>query len=65
LGKLQSTQPSEAYFIIQSLEDTRTITGDICEFDVAQGLTSALIANEISTNSKKIFHLFDSFEGLA
>ena len=38
--------------------------GDVCEFCVAQGETSALIANEISGCLEKILHLFDSFEGL-
>ena len=35
----------------------------MCEFGVAEGETSAVIANEIA-ESKKSFHLFDSFEGL-
>jgi len=63
LARLQGTPPSEAYFIIESLGNTRNVTGDICEFGVAQGLTSALIANEI-IDCNKNFHLFDSFEGL-
>jgi O-methyltransferase len=37
--------------------------GDICEFGVAQGATSALLAYEIKDTDKKIW-LFDSFEGL-
>lgn len=40
------------------------IDGDVCEFGVAQGITSQLIANEILNNESKILHLFDSFEGL-
>jgi len=63
LARLQGTPPSEAYFIIESLANTRMVTGDVCEFGVAQGLTSALIANEI-VKSNKVLHLFDSFEGL-
>ncbi len=39
------------------------LLGDVCEFGVAQGETSALIANEI-LHSSKMLHLFDSFEGL-
>ena len=35
--------------------------GDVCEFGVAQGETSALIGDEISENSK-ILHLFDSLQ---
>jgi O-methyltransferase len=61
---LLGTPPSEAYFIINSIEKTRNIDGDICEFGVAQGITSQLIANEIIDIKNKKLHLFDSFEGL-
>lgn len=64
LARLMGTPPSEAYFIVQALTDTKNIAGDVCEFGVAQGETSALIANEILSNSEKFFHLFDSFQGL-
>ncbi len=63
LARLLGTSPAEAYFIIQSLVKTKDINGSVCEFGVAQGETSALIANEI-LSSDKIFHLFDSFQGL-
>ena len=63
LARLLGTPPSEAYFIVQGLAKTRLVDGDVCEFGVAQGETSALIANEIA-DSNKILHLFDSFEGL-
>lgn len=63
LSRLLGTPPSEAYFIIDAIERTKTLEGDVCEFGVAQGETSALIANEIIP-TKKILHLFDSFEGL-
>jgi O-methyltransferase len=63
LIRLQGTTPSEAYYIIKGLYDTAHIVGDVCEFGVAQGETSLLIANEIAT-SRKVLHLFDSFEGL-
>jgi len=63
LARLSGTLPAEAYYIIHALEQSKTIEGDICEFGVAQGETSALIANEIAAGSKT-FHLFDSFEGL-
>ncbi len=39
------------------------LDGDVCEFGVAQGATSALIANEIRGTEKDLW-LFDSFEGL-
>lgn len=63
LARLLGTPPAEAYFIIEALAATNALEGDVCEFGVAQGETSALIANEIAT-SKKHLHLFDSFEGL-
>lgn len=63
LGQLLGTRPFEAYFIVRALADTRDVAGDVCEFGVAQGETSALIANEISDTQKRL-HLFDSFQGL-
>ena len=63
LIRLLGTAPSEAYFIIQALAKTRHLEGDVCEFGVAQGETSALIANEIRATNK-LLHLFDSFQGL-
>ena len=63
LARLLGTPPSEAYYIIESLSKTKSVDGDVCEFGVAQGETSTLIANEIVTSEKKL-HLFDSFKGL-
>ena len=63
LSRLRGTPPSEAYFIVHALAKCKDNSGDVCEFGVAQGATSALIANEIQS-SNKILHLFDSFEGL-
>lgn len=65
LKDLLGTPPSEAYFIINSLLKTRLIEGDVCEFGVAQGITSQLIANEILNDETKKIHLFDSFQGLS
>jgi O-methyltransferase len=64
IARGRGTRPPEAFEIIKALVQTRNIEGDICEFGVAQGETSALIANEIR-ETKKIFHLFDSFQGLS
>lgn len=64
LKDLLGTPPSEAYFIINSIAKTIMIDGDVCEFGVAQGITSQLIANEILNIETKKLHLFDSFEGL-
>src|SRR5262249_29138312 len=63
MARLRGPPPPEAYYIVVALAQTAGLAGDVCEFGVAQGETSALIANEI-TAGKKSFHLFDSFEGL-
>ena len=63
MQRLLGTPPSEAYFIVANLEKTKELDGDVCEFGVAQGETSSLIANEIFLTNKNL-HLFDSFEGL-
>ena len=63
LARLQGTTPGEAYCIVEALAKTSHIEGDVCEFGVAQGETSALIAAEIEGTGKR-FHLFDSFQGL-
>lgn len=63
LARLIGTQPSEAYFIVHALAKCKDVRGDVCEFGVAEGETSALIANEIKS-CNKMLHLFDSFEGL-
>lgn len=63
LARLIGTPPSEGYFIVEALSQCRQVKGDVCEFGVAQGATSALIANEIADGNKTL-HLFDSFEGL-
>lgn len=62
LGRLLGTPPSEAYFIVQALSKCKDVAGDVCEFGVAQGETSALIANEIALTGNKCLHLFDSFK---
>lgn len=64
LARLLGTPPSEAYFIVQALSKCKSLPGDVCEFGVAHGETSALIANEIAAFRYKRLHLFDSFEGL-
>lgn len=61
--RLQGTQFGEAYEIISALHKTSHMSGAVCEFGVAQGETSALIAHEIASDGRDL-HLFDSFEGL-
>jgi hypothetical protein len=63
LSRLIGTSVTEAYFIVQALAETSDVRGDVCEFGVAQGETSALIANEIRGRDK-VLHLYDSFAGL-
>ena len=65
IARLRGTPPTEAYHIVQGLWRSRHVPGDACEFGVAQGETSALIANELlRMGDAKALHLFDSFEGL-
>ena len=63
LPRLLGTSIPEAYFIARAIAATREVAGDVCEFGVAQGATSAFMANEI-LSSRKHLHLFDSFTGL-
>lgn len=64
LSDLIGTTVSEAIYVIKNLHDGLKVEGDICEFGVAQGATSKLIASEIMTLKDRRFWLFDSFEGL-
>lgn len=61
------TQAGEALYIVNALRLTRKINDSaICEFGVAQGQTSCLIANEmLESNDVRTLHLFDSFMGLS
>lgn len=63
IARLLGTQVSEAMYLLAFLHKSLKVGGDVCEFGVAQGATSALLANEIRTTRKNIW-LFDSFEGL-
>lgn len=63
LSALMGTTISEAMWILDSLHKSLNLPGDVCEFGVAHGATSALLANEIRTTDKNLW-LFDSFEGL-
>jgi len=63
MSKLIGTGVHEAFHLLYYLNQSLEFKGDICEFGVAQGATSALIANEILDTSKKLW-LFDSFKGL-
>lgn len=63
LKNLLGTSLVEGLKIIDCLNKTKNINGDICEFGVAQGRTSKLIAYFIKDSNKKLF-LIDSFQGL-
>jgi O-methyltransferase len=64
LSDLIGTTVSEAIYVIKNLHDGLKVRGDICEFGVAQGATSKLLASEIMPLTERNFWLFDSFEGL-
>lgn len=63
MAKLIGTSASEAMYILEFLHKSSKLEGDVCEFGVAQGATSALLANEIRQTQKNLW-LFDSFMGL-
>lgn len=65
INRLTGTTSLEALYILESLRRTATVPGDICEFGVAQGRTSGLLASVLlETGSEKNLWLYDSFEGL-
>ena len=51
LNELIGTSIGEAIYMIHYLHEAVTLPGDVCEFGVAQGATSALLAAETSFNS--------------
>ena len=63
LAQLIGTNLVEAMFLLNELHHALKVEGDFCELGIAQGTTSALMANEIRDTSRKLW-LFDSFEGL-
>lgn len=63
LADLMGVDTMEGLYICYYLNKSLKIEGDLCEFGVAQGRTTTLMANEIMDTNKKMF-LFDSFEGL-
>lgn len=63
IANLIGTTPSESIYLINYLHQSMKFDGDICEFGVAQGRTSTLLANEISGTNRNLW-LYDSFQGL-
>lgn len=66
LARLAGTDVPEGIHLLAALHRSLANGGDICEFGVAQGATSALIANELAHHARKgvLLWLYDSFEGL-
>jgi hypothetical protein len=63
IAQLLGTSAGEALHVVEFLRRSLRVPGDVCEFGVAQGATSALLASEIAESSRRLW-LFDSFEGL-
>ena len=63
VSRLVGTSASEGIFIVDALYRALSVPGDVCEFGVAQGATSALMANEIN-ETNKVLWLYDTFSGL-
>lgn len=63
MARLTGTQPCEALYLLESLNRSRDVSGDVCEFGTGCGSTSALLANEILESDRNLW-LFDSFQGL-
>jgi O-methyltransferase len=63
LARLSGTEILEAFYVLDALHRSLPLPGDVCEFGVAEGATSALLANELRSTEKRLW-LFDSFQGL-
>jgi hypothetical protein len=64
LAALLGTGAAEGLFLAGWLARSLAVEGDVCEFGVAQGRTSAFLAGEILGTTRRLW-LFDSFEGLS
>lgn len=67
LFRLIGTTVGEGLYICEGLQRALDVPGDICEFGVAQGATSRLLARELLGDPRgagRRLWLFDSFEGL-
>lgn len=63
LAKLLGTSISEATYVLAALHQALRVPGDVVEFGIAQGATSALLANELRNTGRTLW-LYDSFAGL-
>ena len=65
LARLAGTTVLEAAFILKALAETREIEGDWCEYGVAHGRTSALLAQVMLKGGRgRTLWLYNPFEGL-
>jgi O-methyltransferase len=64
LCQLRGTETTEALFLLHWLQQALDGPGEVCELGVAQGATSALLANEIRDTDRMLW-LYDSFQGLS
>ncbi len=65
LCRLIGTGVGQGLHLIDHLHATAGVEGDVCEFGVAQGATTALLANELlGVEDTRSIYLYDSFEGL-
>lgn len=55
LSQLYGTSIPEAFYMIHYLRNSLKSSGDVCEFGVGNGATSALLGYEISKTNKKLF----------
>ena len=63
LQNLIGTSPAEGVLIMIHLRKSLHLPGDICEFGVGAGATSARLANELAESDKELW-LNDTFAGL-
>ncbi len=61
--ELRGNPVAEALYILGAMHEALAVQGAVCEFGVAEGTTSALLANELRETDRHLW-LYDSFEGL-
>ena len=64
LGRMRGTDVSAAMYLVHHLHASLRAPGDVCEFGVAEGRTSALLANELLGIPDRSLWLYDTFTGL-
>jgi predicted O-methyltransferase YrrM len=63
LSRLRGAGVGEGAHLVTCLASVTCLPGDICEFGVGSGATSALLANELRRTGKVLW-LYDTFAGL-